>query len=417
MKAEIIAIGNEILAGHTVDTNSSWISTALRRCGITVRKKQVISDKREEIQSALKQVRPDSDLIFISGGLGPTRDDITKQVISEFFQCELVFDAAIFEELRQRYRIRGQAFLEKNRGQAYFPFGAEKIVNHLGTATGMLFRRGEQRYFVMPGVPSEMKTMMDREILPQLCVTRELSLREGVLRTTGIPESELAALVEPMMKEFEDIELGYYPGYHGVDLRFSAEGSEEVLDGVLEAVKAALGDIVYSDDSRDLVTVLSDLLRERGQTLALAESCSGGLAAHKLTMVPGASQVLREGLVTYSNESKMKRLGLAAELLESFGAVSRETVAAMLQGLRDSSDADLFAAVSGIAGPDGGSEEKPVGTVWMGVADREKELIVLKHFSSDRTRNIQFSAQNLLNLIRLFILDSPQTAVLKEYWK
>lgn len=415
--AEIIAIGNEILSGNTVDTNSAWLAARLKSCAILISRKQVIADEKSDIIAALDLIRPETEFVFLSGGLGPTRDDRTKAVITHYFGGELVFREEIFTELSERYRIRGKAFLERNREQCVFPSNAEVIPNQIGTAPGMHFSAGDRQYFIMPGVPSEMKSMVDKHILPMICRSAEAEFMELNLRTTGIPESELTLLTEDIMADFQELDIGYYPGYHGVDIRLSAMGVNDRINELAGLLRKKLGDIIYSEGQADLIQVIAGLLRKRNLKLALAESCTGGLMAHRITKYPGASDFFLESTVVYSDKAKMDRLKVKDETLKKHGAVSRETVAEMLSGLQESSGADLCAAISGIAGPSGATPEKPLGTVWMGVLLNGNMTILEKHFSNDRIRNIHLSAQVLFNMIRLVLIDSPQMELLEKYWK
>ena len=415
--AEIIAIGDEILGGRTVDTNSSWLAAELKKCGILIAKKQVVSDSLDEIFLALDQIKNTTKFVFISGGLGPTRDDLTKDVITKYFGGTLEFDQEIYDNLAERYKIRGKDFLEINKEQCYFPDNAEKILNSIGTATGMVFTKNECTYFVLPGVPQEFKGMYEHIVLPDICSKIENQYEEINLRTTGIPESELAVYVEKVMQNYTDILLGYYPSYHGVDLRLSAVSKSDKIRKLVRDLKSELGDIIYEEGYGDLVETLAELIKNSKYSFAVAESCSGGLVSHRITSFSGASDYFKEGIVVYSNEAKMKYLDVQNITLDKFGAVSRETVTEMLKGLKKRSGADICAAISGIAGPGGGSVEKPVGTVWMGVAFQDKEIVIEKHFTNNRKRNIHLSTQALINLIRLFVLDSPQLGKINQYWK
>ncbi len=416
-QAEIIAIGNEILGGHTIDTNSSWLASQLKDCGVLVRRKQVVRDSREDVLLALSQIHDSTEFIFISGGLGPTRDDITKEIIAEYFSDSLEFNEDIYQDLKSRYGHRGQDFLDKNRNQAIFPKNATRIFNDLGSASGISYTRDGKQYFVMPGVPAELKGMCQVRIFPMICDSSHDGYSEVTLRTTGIPESELAARIETVFQDYDSVNIGYYPSYSGVDLRLGEEGDGPHLDELVNALTAVLGDFIYAEGTTDMVEVVSRMMTSDNLSLALAESCTGGYVAHRITSCAGASAYLREGLVVYSNDAKIKRLGVNPETLDKYGAVSRETVLEMLRGLHRSSGAQICAAVSGIAGPEGGSPEKPVGTVWLGVSDGQKELCVQKHFSQDRTRNIHLSAQALLDLVRLLLADSRQLDEHNSYWK
>lgn len=400
--AEIIVIGDEVLGGYTVDTNSSWISQQLNPCGIETRRKMVVSDTEEEIVWALNAVHPSTQLIFITGGLGPTRDDRSKAIITRYFGGDLYLDENLLTALKERFTRMNRPFTENNRSQAWLPDNAEIIPNHHGTAQGMIFTKAAQKYFVMPGVPMEMKGMMTETILPQYCRVSEEKYVEITMRTTGIFESALAEKIEAIFEKYPNVKLGYYPGYRGVDLRIGqlvTDSNAEIYQVQTELIRGLKG-FYYGEGTTDITEIIAALLKEKKWTIAIAESCTGGTIAQRITANPGASHYFKEGIVTYSNDAKMKYLGVKAETLEDFGAVSEQVATEMAEGMRIHSGADISVAVTGIAGPDGGSDDKPVGMVYAAVSTEKRSLCRLYQFFRRREQNIQFSTQAALNLVR-----------------
>ncbi|HDR05379.1 MAG TPA: CinA family nicotinamide mononucleotide deamidase-related protein [Candidatus Marinimicrobia bacterium] len=400
--AEIIIIGDEILGGYTIDTNSAWISRQLSKCGIETVRKQVVSDLFPEIHLALSRVGNDTELVFITGGLGPTRDDRTKNAIAEFFGGKLILNESYLEELRQRFARMNRPFNENNISQAYVPDNAEAIPNRNGTALGLHFQVDRKEWFVMPGVPMEMKGMMEESILPMICREDANAWTEISLRTTGIFESALAEIVEPKFENYSDLKLAYYPGPQGVDLRIGGPRGER-LEAAAAMLREFLQEWYYADGTKDLSALLGEMLVKRGMKMAVAESCTGGLIAHRITANPGSSEWFLEGVVCYSNEAKIHYLGVKQETLEEYGAVSEATVVEMAEGLLQRSKADLTVAVSGIAGPGGGSLEKPVGATFIAAAMKDKTVAQQFCFFRGREKNKEFAAQAALNLARKIV--------------
>jgi nicotinamide-nucleotide amidase len=404
-QAEIIVIGDEVLGGYTIDTNSAWISQQLSKCGIETRRKQVVSDIPDEIHLAMSRVATKTDLIFITGGLGPTRDDLTKSAITDYFGGKLILDEAYLDELRQRFAAMNRPFNENNISQAYIPDNAGVIPNQHGTALGMHFQKDGKDWFVMPGVPMEMKGMMTETILPEFCRENDNDWTEITLRTTGIFESALAEIVEPQFEDYLDLKLAFYPGPRGVDLRIGGPRGER-LEQAAARLRSFLKAWYYADGTKDLSALLGEMLLSRGMKLAVAESCTGGLIAHRITANPGSSQWFLEGIISYSNEAKMRYLGVQAETLEKYGAVSEATVNEMAEGLLKSSGADITVAVSGIAGPDGGTPDKPVGTTFIAAAMKHQSIAAHFRFFRGRDKNKEFAAQAALNLARQLLQES-----------
>lgn len=412
MQATIITIGDEILIGQTIDTNSAWMGEKLNSIGIKVYEILSISDGKEHIVQAVEKALNDSEIVLITGGLGPTKDDITKKTLAEYFHTELVLDEAIMADLVTFYTKRKRPLLDSVKSLAYLPKDCEVIRNLKGTAAAMWFQRGEKVVVSMPGVPYEMKDFMRRVILPRL--QQQFNTPIIIHQTTlcaGLGES----IVADMIKDVEEnlpphIKLAYLPNLGILRLRLSASGQDEYkLKEEVSHYTNQIKDILYpkyafGHDNDTLVGVIGDLLKEQKATLSTAESCTGGLIAHQITSIPGCSEFYMGGAVTYSNALKVKVLGVKASTIEAYGAVSEETVKEMAQGAIDHFDTDYSIAVSGIAGPGGGTPEKPVGTVWLAVASRER--VVTRHYNFPATRaiNIGISTTMGLALVRRLIM-------------
>ncbi len=403
LSAEVINIGDELLAGHTVNGNAAWISRRLRSAGIPVTRHLVIPDEKEAIVRALGNVHKETKYVFITGGLGPTGDDRTKAVITSWFGDRLVFMPEVYEKIRDFFRARGRTPSPANREQAWQPEHAELIPNARGTASGMIFRKAGKHYYVMPGVPYEMQTMMSEYILPRLQRTTGIRDLELQINTFGIPESELS---DNILKHYpgieKDIILGFYPSLRGITLRLHGTEKAPVRDyhGKLQEL---LGDAVYSLEGESMASCVVKVCREQHLTLATAESCTGGRIADMITDIPGASHVFREGYVVYSNEAKGRLPGVDPAVIREHGAVSRECVEALARGVREISAADIGVAVSGIAGPSGGSPEKPVGTVWIAVWYGEQMHTRQLSYDRGRRNNKEYAANSALNEVRLVL--------------
>lgn len=413
MQATIITIGDEILIGQTIDTNSAWMGEKLNNIGVKVYEILSISDGKEHIIQAVDKALNDSEIVLITGGLGPTKDDITKKTLAEYFNTELVVDDTIMADLVAFYKKRQRPLLDSVKGMAYLPKDCEVIRNLKGTAAAMWFQRGDKVVVSMPGVPYEMKDFMRRVILPR--IQTQFNTPIIIHQTTlcaGLGES----IVAEMIKEVEDslpdhIKLAYLPNLGILRLRLSASGQDEYklkeeVSHYTNQIKAIMHPkYAFGHDRDTLVGVIGDLLKEKKATLSTAESCTGGLIAHQITSIPGSSAFFMGGAVTYSNDLKVKVLGVKQSTLEAHGAVSEETVKEMAQGAITQFDTDYSIAVSGIAGPGGGTPEKPVGTVWLAVASREKVVTRHYNFPASRAINIGISATMGLALVRRLIME------------
>jgi len=405
--AEIITIGDEILYGQTLDTNSHWISGELDQLGIKVIRKTTVRDLEEHILAAFEEAEKRADVILITGGLGPTNDDLTKPTLAKYFGVEMEMNKAALEEITARYEQAGWELNELNKGQAIQPSGSKKITNELGTAPGIWLEKNNTIFISMPGVPFEMKGMMENEILPKL---KEKFIKEKIyhkiIRTGGIPESKLAEKLEDWEKNLPNhIQLAYLPTLAQVKLRLTAKGidQKQLENDVAEQLEICLPIIdkyVYSTDNIELEERVGQLLRESGKTISCAESCTGGYLSHLITSVPGSSDYFQGSYVAYSYDIKEKALQVDKKILETQGAVSEEVVIQMAENIRKVFGTTIGVSLSGIAGPGGATQDKPVGTVWIAYSDGVKTEAKKFIFAKDRTLNIKLSAIVALNIVR-----------------
>ena len=415
MKAEIITIGDEILIGQIIDTNSAWMAEQLNLAGVEVYQITSVHDRREHILTALKEAGERVDLVLITGGLGPTKDDITKTCLCEFFDTRLVFHEPTLIHITEKYKNRGVDLNKLNRGQAMLPESCTVLFNAEGSAPGMWFERYGTIYVSMPGVPFEMKWIMAHEVLPRLVGNgmMDVIIHKTVL-TQGVPESMLALRIEEWENALPPyIKLAYLPGPMAVRLRLTATGNDADLlqaeiDRQVEMLKKLLPDDIYGYDQETMAEVTGKLLMEKNARLAVAESCTGGHISHMLTLVPGASRWYTGGITAYDNDVKTKVLGVQPATLEQFGAVSEQTAIEMAKGVRQLLNADYAVATTGIAGPDGGTEDKPVGTVWIAVAGPAKFIAQKYVFGSNRERNILRSSQTALQMLRKLLVSGDK---------
>ncbi|MEC5142827.1 CinA family nicotinamide mononucleotide deamidase-related protein [Chitinophaga sp. 212800010-3] len=410
----IITIGDELLIGQTIDTNSAWIAQQLNAMGIWVHRRVAIGDVREDILEALAKESAVSDIVLITGGLGPTADDITKPVLCEYFNTRLVQDQAALRNVIHIFESRGLPLLQRNIDQSMVPEAATIIENQRGTAPGMWFEKDGKIYVSMPGVPHEMKGIMENYVLPRLEIHfKTPAVVHQTLITSGMGESFVAErLVAFEAKLPPHIKLAYLPSYSLLKLRLTGQGKDKVsiaaeVSTHFHQLKELLADITVADQDITIGEVLGQMLLERGETVGTAESCTGGLIASWITAVPGSSAYFRGSAVTYANQMKEKMLGVKQETLLAHGAVSEATVREMVAGALSLLDVDYAIAVSGIMGPDGGTPEKPVGTVWIAVAAKEKEKVVTVKYQLryDRERNTQMTAVYAMNELRKLILE------------
>ncbi len=405
--AEIITIGDEILYGQTLDTNSHWISAALDNIGIKVIRKTTVPDQEEEMKKSFEEAEKRADLILITGGLGPTKDDRTKPLLCKYFDVDLVLNQEALEEIESLFSKANRQMTDLNRKQAELPSNCEKITNQLGTAPGMWFSERGKIFISMPGVPYEMKKMMSDHILPRL--QSELvnyHVVHRIIMTIGIPESSLAEKISSWEEYLPDhIKLAYLPTKNTVKLRLTAAGPDkEVLQkeikSQIEKVRPTIEKYIFGFDEGSIEYFIGEKLKEGKKTLACAESCTGGYLSHLITSIPGSSAYFKGAVVAYSNEAKIHSLGVDPITLEEHGAVSEEVVLQMAKNVREKFSTDYGLSISGVAGPGGGTEEKPVGLIWFGYSDRHKTIAKQYNFSKDRILNIEFGARKALDLLR-----------------
>jgi len=416
MQAEIISIGDELLIGQVVNTNASWMAEQLNMAGIKVSCILAISDQKEQILETLKTASKRSDIILITGGLGPTKDDITKKTLCGFFNSKLVFNEEVFEDVKSIFGKRGFVVSEVNKMQAEVPHNCKPIRNKNGTAPGMWFEKEDNVFVSMPGVPFEMKAMMEGFIIPELTKRFRLpALVNKTVLTHGVGESSLAAIIEDWENGLpENIKLAYLPQPGIVRLRLSGKGNkkpvlEKQIDAEVIKLHQLIPDLIFGYDKDSMEEVIGDLLRNKKMTLSTAESCTGGYIAHLITSIPGSSDYFEGSVVSYSNMAKEIALDVNSKSLEEFGAVSEEVVIEMVKGIQQKFNTDYAIATSGIAGPSGGTEEKPVGTTWIAIATPEKVFTKRFHFGEHRRRNIRRAALAAMNMLRRELLSVGKT--------
>ncbi|MBD3167324.1 competence/damage-inducible protein A [bacterium] len=406
MKVEIIAVGDELLLGQTIDTNSGWIASRLAREGIKVLRMSTIADEEKPMREAFQKAFQRSEVCLITGGLGPTHDDLTKPILADFFDLPLVFRNDILDQVRDLYRRRQMKFIETSREQAEFPQGATPMRNAHGTAPGIWIEREGHVFAAMPGVPAEMKGMMNNFVMPRLVKKihgKRLFFR--TLHAAGIKEAELYERLTNREEILKVVRIAFLPSHVGLRLRLTVETDREDeanqrLDKAEAMLREKVGEFVIGT-GEDFTTehAVGELLKDKRMMLAVAESCTGGLIGKRLTDVPGASQWFERGFITYTNDAKHELLGVPYELLEQHGAVSAPVAEAMAQGALRNSRAQVAVSVTGIAGPTGGTEEKPVGLTYIGYADRTVTTSREHRFGDDREVNRNRSALAVMTLI------------------
>ena len=412
MKLEVVTIGNELLLGQVVDTNAAELGRALASAGAEVVRHVTVADRPEAIRAAVAESLERTGFVVTTGGLGPTRDDITKLAVAAIFGKPLRLDDAVLRSLEERFRRLGRPMPVVNRTQAEVPEGATVLPNPRGTAPGLWVEDGAGRVVVMlPGVPSEMRGLLAEEVLPRLAQRSPGTVvRSRTVRTTGVAESALAERVGAIEEDIAPLTLAYLPSVEGVDLRVTAWGlredeAERRLAATARQLRERAGEHAYGADGTDLAAVILDLLRARGARLVVAESCTGGLLGGRITAVPGASDVFIGGIVAYDNVVKSGTLDVSPELLERHGAVSEPVVSAMAHGVQRQFAVDAALAITGIAGPAGGTADKPVGTVWMAARLGTEARALQRIFPGDRGEIRARAAQGALDLLRRLIAD------------
>jgi nicotinamide-nucleotide amidase len=411
IKAEILTIGDEILYGQIIDTNSSWIGAALSDIGIKTIRRTSVGDVESEILTALEEASQRADIVLITGGLGPTKDDITKKTFCKYFNTELELNQQAFEEVSLFFKKRGRELTGLNLLQTHLPKNCQYVPNTYGTAPCMWFDENKTIFISMPGVPYEMKGIMTDQILPKLKAHFETPIiYHKIVKTIGLGESFMAELIA----DWEDnlpkhIRLAYLPSLSELKLRLTCSGNnyETLVNEAaiqIEKLKEIIPQYIFGYDNDEISPVVGKLLIAQNKSISVAESCTGGYLGHLFTSISGSSAYFMGGIISYSNEVKHELLGVSNETLATDGAVSEATIKQMADGVRKKLKTDIGLATSGIAGPDGGTAEKPVGTVWIALAT-ENEIITKKlQLGGSREQNIHFSAINLLNLLRKHLL-------------
>jgi nicotinamide-nucleotide amidase len=411
MTAEIISIGDELLVGQVVNTNATWIAQHLHEAGIPVKQISAIPDDAEEIIKALDLAYSRADVILLTGGLGPTKDDITKNTLCTYFGTDLVFHQPSFDNVQRLFGNRGMEITDINRKQALVPANCTPLINHHGTAPGMLFELDEKILVSMPGVPFEMEAIMLEYVLPRLAgKDNDWIVAHKTILTQGVGESYLSELI----KDWEDnlpsgMKLAYLPQPGLVRLRLTAFGDNkektvQAIESQVDELKKLIPHLIYGYGIDTLEEIAGRLLKEKKYTLSTAESCTGGYLAHLITSVPGASGYYKGSVVAYSNRIKTELLGVSEKSLSTHGAVSEQVVKEMAEGARKRFKTDFAVSISGIAGPDGGTIEKPVGTVWIAVASANGMVAKKFMFGEHRGRNIRRAALAALNRLRVELL-------------
>jgi nicotinamide-nucleotide amidase len=411
--AELLTIGDEILFGQIVDTNSQWMSVELDKVGIKVIRKTTVGDQQDEILTAFAEAENRADIILITGGLGPTSDDLTKPLLAKYFNCELRLNEEALAEATEFFVSRGRELTEMNRQQAALPTACIKITNPIGTAPGMWFEKKGKVFMSMPGVPHEMKKMMTERVIPKLLEMFKVPIIvHQLVRTVGIGESFLAEKISTWEKALPpSIKLAYLPSLGEVKLRLTAFGDDKeqlrsMIDHQVELLKPIAGEYIYGLGEEGLEIAIGKLLKQKGLTLAVAESCTGGYVSHLITSVPGSSDYFLGSIIPYGYEIKMRQLGVKPEILEQNGAVSEPTIIEMANLVRAKFNTSIGVATSGIAGPGGATPDKPVGTVWIAYSDKHHTVTKKLQLSKDRMINIKLSSAAVLNLIRLNLPNS-----------
>ena len=405
MNIALITIGNELLAGFTVNTNAAWIGNHVIQTGGNIIWHQTIGDSKNEIHDSLNQIPKDINAVIITGGLGPTHDDVTAHALYKYANDIPVFDEKYWQYLQDKLAKRNLKLPEINRNQSMKPEKGTIIPNPVGSARGLHFQVDGKDLFVLPGVPREMKTMMESTVLPWIADQSAGGLTVRTIRTTGIMESGLAEKIGDIVDALADeIKIAFLPQFTGVDIRVSSTDKDAVDQKVYE-INVQAGKYIYGYDNDQLEEKVGQLLNANNLSISTAESCTGGLVGHRLTNVSGSSDYYHGGIISYSNSVKENNLGVAIETLNKHGAVSYETAIEMAENVRSKLDSDLGLAITGIAGPRGGTDEKPVGLTYIALADGKDTMVKEFRFLTERILNKNASCQAALNMVRLYLLN------------
>jgi len=409
MKAEIIAIGTELLLGDIVNTNSQFLSRELAAIGIDVYHQEVVGDNEDRILQAFENAYKRSELIVTTGGLGPTQDDLTKEMAAKYFNKEMVLDEKSLESIENYFKLQGKELKGNNRKQAYFPSGSTILLNECGTAPGAIIEEDNKIMIILPGPPREMEMMFKTHVIPYLQKKTDNIIVSKTLRIFGIGESFMAEQVNHLITEGKNPTVAPYAKNVDVTLRITAKGKTQeeclkLIKPVEDEIRNILGENVYGEGEVTLEAVVSKLLCDKNLTISTAESCTGGMIAEKLISYPGISKVYLEGMVTYSNDAKIKRLGVNKETLDKYGAVSEQTAKEMVEGIARESGSNIAIITTGIAGPGGGTKEKPVGLVYIGLYVNGVTKIKEFNFQGDRDKIRVRTTMNALDWLRRELL-------------
>ncbi len=413
MVAEIISIGDELLIGQVINSNQAYIAEKLNSVGIYANKMTTVGDNENEIFEVFQNAFETHNVVSVTGGLGPTHDDITRAVVCKFFNTDLVLNEEALENVRRIFERRKVSPTKINEAQALVPRSCKVIQNRLGTAPGYFFEQNGKYFIVMPGVPYEMKAMMDEYVIPFFKkIYTGLVIRHHTLKTTGIPESFLAEKIgdiDLIIPKDSSTTLAFLPNPFGVRLRITSnakteEEAENKIREIENKIRNKIDKYIYAVGEIELEEVIGKLLAERKLTVSVAESCTGGLIADRITNVSGSSNYFERGIITYSNKSKMVELGVPSEMIKQHGAVSKQVAEAMAFGIRTKSNTDIGIATTGIAGPTGGSVDKPVGLVWIGYSDGEDTFAIQFNFGGERRLIKERASQAALELVRRRLL-------------
>jgi nicotinamide-nucleotide amidase len=411
MDAEILAIGDEIITGHTVDTNTAFIARQLTGLGLNVKRLSSVGDTLDEMAEAFRLALKRANVVITTGGLGPTDDDVTKKAIVKVFKRNLIFHEEILEDIRARYAKRGVEMPAINQNQALVPQGAKIFANKFGSAVGICIAENDRIFIALPGVPSEMKQILVDDVMPYLRGRKTgAGIKVVKLRTTGIFESRLAEKIVPGLKLETGVKLAYLPSWGGVDLRViaAAESEQEAAEKAQKLVRyleSVCGKYIYGKDNDTLEGVVGQLLKDNDKTLSVAESCTAGQLGVLITSVPGSSAYFRGGVIAYANDVKVGQLSVDPGIIKEHGAVSEQCAIAMAEGCRKLFGSDYALSITGIAGPEGGSDEKPVGTTFIGLSSIHATYAKKFNFGTDRQSNRARATYAALELLRREILD------------
>jgi nicotinamide-nucleotide amidase len=407
MKAHILTIGDELLIGQTVDANAAWLGEQLSLLGIEITRATTVGDDAHAMRTELDRAYREASLVVTTGGLGPTHDDVTRDVVADYFETPLRANRELMDRLRDYYERRGRTFPEAARKIALVPEGFELLENPVGTAPGLWHTDGERMIAVLPGIPKEMQSIAETALLPRLRARSDLqTVVHRTLQTTGVGESSLQEKVGDLSDHLDDaLKLAYLPSTSGVRLRLTAHGADRDaaqtrINRLEQVIRSRVDRYIFGTGDDELEAVLGNTLRERGLTVATAESCTGGFVAHRLTNVSGSSDYFLGSVVSYANAVKVNQLGVNPDDLAQHGAVSEPVARQMARGVRDQLGADIGVSTTGIAGPTGGTPDKPVGTIWIGYADADGDRAARLQFVKDRTVNKELFSTSALDMIR-----------------